>query len=323
MAGQSFQLDVTCDKYCMLPEWWHGTTPEDKCKIVVTVQKYNGYTIECVKELCEVCHVTANELQNARLCVECAEEDPKKLSHGVPTLLDHNDVLPVAVHPEIAAAKAVTSKITSNLEHFMLKPPGKTGVDLFSHLIKLREISTGKPNLTPAPYLDAAVSESNVEVLMATSMFLVGNLETKSILVKSAGGTGATMRLAKRKLDSYGMVKAYSCLANDEKQLAKMKNQNQLAASTAHIAALEKAEASKKKQKKIDDLVVMATAAKNKLVAKKNDVSKLTQQEICSLLFSCYNETIEDASILKAVLVGKLQAKIEANPGAILPNIVV
>jgi len=40
-------------------------------------------------------------------------------------------------------------------------------------------------------------------------------------------------------------------------------------------------------------------------------------------LFSCYNETIKDASILKAVFVGKLQAKIEADPGAVLSNVVV
>jgi len=200
----------------------------------------------------------------------------------------------------------------------MLKPPGKTGIDLFSHMIKMREISTGEVNLNPSSYLDAVVSKSNAKVLMATSRFLAGNLESKALLVKSAGGTGATMRLARRKLDAYAMVKAYSGMANDEKQLAGMENQNQLAASTAQIAELEKAKASKKKKKKTDDLVVIATAAKNKLLLKNNDVSKLTKQEICSLLFTCYHELVEDASILKAVLVDMLQAKISANPGAIV-----
>jgi len=273
-----------------------------------------------VKELREVCHIAMDELQNARLCVECAEEDPSHLNFGAPASMDN--VLPAATHPEVAAAKAMTSTITSSLDHFMLKPPGKTGIDLFSHMIKMREISTGHVNLHPAPYLDAAVSESNVEVLLATSKFLAGNPETKSSLVKSAGGSGATMRLAVRKLDAYGMVKAYSGLANDEKQLAKMENQNQLAASTAHIAVLEKTEAFKKKKKKTDDLVLIA-AAKCKLVTKQNDVSKLMKQEICSLLFTCYDELVEDATILKAVLVDMLQAKITADPHSVRPIIAV
>jgi len=30
MAGQTLQLSAVCNKYHMLPAWWHGTKPDVK-----------------------------------------------------------------------------------------------------------------------------------------------------------------------------------------------------------------------------------------------------------------------------------------------------
>jgi len=79
-----------------------------------------------------------------------------------------------------------------------------------------------------------------------------------------------------------------------------------------------KGQSIQKEKKKIDAFVLIAISAKDKLVQKKNDLSKLSKQEICSLSFFCYNETVKDMNILKSVLVSMLQAKIIGNPYAIL-----
>jgi len=87
-------------------------------------------------------------------------------------------------------------------------------------MIKFCEIHAHASDSKHSVYLDAAMNQGNVAILKYTSDHLIGkNIETKWSLVKDAGGTGATMKLAKCKLDDFAMVKSYSGLVNDEKLL--------------------------------------------------------------------------------------------------------
>jgi hypothetical protein len=66
-------------------------------------------------------------------------------------------------------------------------------------------------------------------------------------LMKDAGGEGATIHLAQRKLDNLGYIKAHSGLANNDRRLKRLKNEAEMAASMAEIAVVQAAEEKKKK----------------------------------------------------------------------------
>jgi hypothetical protein len=68
------------------------------------------------------------------------------------------------------------------------------------------------------------------------------------VLMQAAGGNGATMKLATRRLDNVGYIKAHSGLANGPLCLKRMNNYNTLAASMAEITWITAALEDKKKK---------------------------------------------------------------------------
>jgi len=64
-VGQTFKDEEAIDTYSLLPSWWHGIHPEEKCSVVATVEKYGGYSMQCLKELRDVNHIKMDEMQNA------------------------------------------------------------------------------------------------------------------------------------------------------------------------------------------------------------------------------------------------------------------
>jgi hypothetical protein len=72
-------------------------------------------------------------------------------------------------------------------------------------------------------------------------------------LMKDAGGDGATMKIAKRKLNMFGAIQSHSGLANNEKQLNKLKNRHILAASIAQINQLDWEEAAAKDEDEVQE----------------------------------------------------------------------
>jgi hypothetical protein len=90
----------------------------------------------------------------------------------------------------------------------------------------------------------------------------------------SAAYQGATMKIAKRKLNSLATIQSYSCMANDEMQLQVPKNKYELAASLAEIDGKDKAGQQAKKNQEIMAKCAKAPDAVAKLAAKGGDVSK-------------------------------------------------
>ena len=56
--------------------------------VVATVQKYQGYTTECCKELRDVCHIPVNYMQNLLVFIECAKDNPNQINRGAPIVED-------------------------------------------------------------------------------------------------------------------------------------------------------------------------------------------------------------------------------------------
>ena len=160
-------------------------------------------------------------------------------------------------------------------------------------------------------YLGVEISDSNRAVLAVDDKTIL----TKREIMRDAVGTGATMKLAARKLDSLGRIKAHSSMTNDESNLAKLKSHCMLAQSIAEIKAGDKAATEEKKPKELRDLLVMlAGPANSKLAAKNGDLTKITKREICAILLVYYGTSVEEGKYAKQALVDMLSAKIEAGP---------
>jgi hypothetical protein len=108
----------------------------------------------------------------------------------------------------------------------------------------------------------------------------------KSSIVSFTHGDGAKIKLAMRKLDNIGYIKYYSGVKNDHERLRGLKNKVEFFQSLATIAILEEKDAQKANATIDTELQTLAPAAKYKLVAKVNDVSKLTKKENCALLLA-------------------------------------
>ena len=110
-AGQQFKAPTSDDYYSMLPAFWHGMVPEDKKKVMATMAKYGGFTVECVRELKAESHIATKDLQNLRICVETATNFPEHLDLGAPP-----DATQAAA-PEVAAAEAAVKPVTHAWAH--------------------------------------------------------------------------------------------------------------------------------------------------------------------------------------------------------------
>ena len=105
-------------------------------------------------------------------------------------------------------------------------------------------------------------------------------------IMKSAGGVGATRKLAKRRLNAAtGDVNSLCGVVNDNPQLRAQTRQLQLAASLAEISACKSAAAKKKKEEMQATLTDKAPAALVKFMTKAGKKAcGLTTKEMNSLL---------------------------------------
>ena len=64
-VGQSFEVEaVDVDKYTLLPSWWHAMTPDEKKNAFDIIEENEGFTMECLLELREVCKIPTKDMQN-------------------------------------------------------------------------------------------------------------------------------------------------------------------------------------------------------------------------------------------------------------------
>jgi hypothetical protein len=117
--------------YALLPGWWHGTLTEQKKKIVGVIDKHEGFTPQCCKELKSQCSIPFVDQQLVRVCYEMAKQHPEHLGMGMPS----DDSVEVAEkNVDVRAAYEAAGHVTNGLQTFQLKPPSKKGQDLLDHM---------------------------------------------------------------------------------------------------------------------------------------------------------------------------------------------
>lgn len=313
-TGQTFKCETLLDKYSLLPTFWHGTTPEDKKLVVEVISGHGGFTVQCCKDLLSRCRVAFADQQSLRPCYELAMQYPHHLDLGVPP---PEQIARAQNIPELDEAYASMNHVTNGLASFQLKPDGLTGEDLFNHMLKFGardpkySPSAQKDDVVrkPSTWLDVEMTDDQVEVMRPKS---IDRMLTEAM--KDAGGQGATMKLAKRKLDMFGNVNSHCGMANDEKKLNLLRNKLQLAASIAEVYRMDKADAQAKQHAERETKKTLAPAASAKLAEKQGDVSKLTKAEIAAILYVDYADDISLTKHKKPELVKRLEDKINGNP---------
>jgi hypothetical protein len=311
-GGDTFKPPDSDDKYALLPPFWHGFLPSEKHRAIDTIDAHGGvFTVDCLNDLSVKCHVPFKDMQKLRLCYEVAKENPEHLEMTVPK------ASAPTIAPEVAAALKAKKLVTDGLATFQLKPPGLSGAELFDHMLMFKKRTTPASEIfEPTGRLGLEISDTQKEILAPTTP---QDLSCRQIM-KDAGGQGATLKLAKRKLDALGDIKAHCGLASCPERIQKLERATMLAASLSHIARLE---AATKKQKKADATVALhsvAPAALRKLKAKGGDVSKLTVSEIDALLVRYFG--VAEPKGNKPVHIKALEAAIAASPNKLrdLPN---
>ena len=179
--------------------------------------------------------------------------------------------------PEVAAALAAQLPVIHGLATFELKPPGLPGLTLFEHMVAFRARQGGDKR--PSPSLAVDMTDDQVEILAPTMQ----DLSVQAIL-KDAGGSGATKKLAKRKLNNTGAITNHCGLQNHPERIKRLLSALELTASLAEISALAKSNKDEEKRIADTELMDMAPAALLKLNSEKvsGDMSKLTKKQICA-----------------------------------------
>ena len=308
-GGKSFKMEAySSDIYPLLPDLWHAMDPTEKRTVMAIVERNEGkYTPKCLHELYFEAHVLYTDMQKLRLCVSAAKDNPDHLNRGMPAEDPGGNVA-----PEVAAALAAQLPVTHGLATFELKPPGLTGEALFEHMVAFRARHGGDKR--PPPSLAVEMTDEQVEILAPTMQ----DLSVQAIL-KDAGGSGATKKLAKRKLNNTGAITNHCGLQNHPERVKRLLSALELTASLAEISALAKSNKHDEKCIADTELMDMAPAALLKLNSEKvnGDMSKLTKKQICAISFRYFGSLVKEANP-KPVLLAGLEGLVSARPTVLL-----
>ena len=217
--------------------------PIEKKDAFDIVEFNDGFTVDCIHSLKTECSIALNELQHFRVCYENARVDRSHLDR---TGIDCTE-RPIAIIPNCnkRIEQEARDGVLKNLTTYKLKPEGVKGNALLSHMIYYRELNnegTGNSKYTmeASAHLNVEISESNTQVLENTNRLIAGeNIDAKRPILKDAYGAGAFQHIARRKLDSCGIVKKHCGFANDAERLQRFENLTMLTASVAVINAMK------------------------------------------------------------------------------------
>jgi hypothetical protein len=308
-AGESFKAEAV-DTYLLLPSFWHGMKPDERRLVVASVQKYQGYSIDCLKELQDVCSIPIKDMQHLQVCIECAKEHAEQLDRDAP---DADTIVVAKSNPDIiVAALAALKGATHGLDSFLIKPPELKGMDLFKHL-RYKSVTSPTAKEAPSNFLDVEVTDDQRGILKTTHETTL----TRREIMKDVG-EGAVKKLAARRLDNMNTIKPHSGVVNNEERLAKYVNKNEMTKSIAGIETIERAATLKKKKDSTRALIQMYGDARTKLAAKNGDVSTITKKAISAMLLAYYGMSVDESKYSKPVMIQMLSEKIQHNPESIV-----
>ena len=254
-SGMNFKREVSVTSpeyvYSLAPVWWHGTTPDEKALIMAIVDRHGGsFSVACVKALHSEAHIPLSDMQDLRACREMAIEHPTHLQMGAPT------TAPEA--PQLQE-ESLFLPVTHGLATFELKPAAlvkqakeeKDPMPLLNHMVTFNRRMNGKVGKGGRPFLVPSPLVGDIEIHPDQHSILNPSADDMTVqyIMRTAGGEGATRKMAKRKLSALGGINSLCCVVNGRKELEQQKRQLELAASLAEISAHKTAVAKKKRTK--------------------------------------------------------------------------
>ena len=245
------------------------------------------------------------DMQHIRICYEAAKKNPEHLQMTAPSLLTPESM----VAPEVATVAAAQKPVTHGLRSFQLKPEGLKGMELLNHMATFARRQSGDI-FEPVDRLDLEITDVQKKILNPTAQDL-----TCREIMRDAGGSGATQKLAKRKLDTLAVVKAHCGIANSEERIAQLTRASQLASSMSEIQRVTQAEKKTKKVQQRTALFDLAPEAVAKLKTKNIDPTKLTTKEITAILLRYFGA--DEPKGKNANFVEALQDAIDKNADAL------
>jgi hypothetical protein len=163
----SFTPEIVRDPYALLSPFWHGMQPDEKKLTVAIVKSHETtFTVACIKELVEKVHVPLTEMQNLRIAIELALEDPSHLERTKP------EATRLEQPAEVQEAQAKVVDVTSGLVSFQVFPkavdgkPLMSGMVLFDHMVRMtrRSVPLGT-DLVPSTSLDVEYTEQQQRII--------------------------------------------------------------------------------------------------------------------------------------------------------------
>jgi hypothetical protein len=210
-------------------------------------------------------------------------------------------------HSGIAMANAAVAGATSGLNSFLLKRDGLSGDSLFRHTFQRHLFDPKVRDHHPSSYLNIEFDINQIGELGPSAKDL-----TKQCIMSFAGRHGATMKLAKHKLDSLGYIKFFSGVQNDPDRTRRLTNKLERVQSLASIADAEAKESAAHKAAGKAETRLIAPAAKHKFIARGMDVTKLMKNQSFAVLAAYYGKQETDNK-KKPILAELLRAEIELN----------
>ena len=125
------------------------------------------------------------------------------------------------------------------------------------------------------------------------------------------------MRLARRKLDSWGNIKSHCVFVNSAENLKRYENITTMAAPIAEIEGMQATGRENKKREFEEEMKSNAAAALLRLADKKEAFMELTNKNICCLLFKKYDQFVINKKYNKNQLVRMTKEKTEQNRAAL------
>ena len=311
-GGESFKPEILRDPYALLSPFWHGMTPDEKqLAFSIFTAHDSTFTVACVKELNAKVHVPMTEMQNLRVAIEHARQDPSHLTCGKP------DTSVLEQPAAVQMAQETVASVTKGLMSFQVVPkddkgqPVFTRLKLFDHLCRQarRSVSEGT-DLVPSARLDVEYSQTQQRLLNPRAADYAMHE-----IAKHAHGEGAKQAMAKRKLDNLGYARGESGFANDPERMRRLTNQLNL---TASIAAISKETSDAKAASSSIEtakLIEAAPAALAKLQSKNGVLQDITMDEMKALAFKHFKGTALKGN--KAAHVKELSQLIAEQPGVL------
>ena len=174
--------------------------------------------------------------------------------------------------------------------------------------------------LKPSSYLGIDVSDVQMSVIQPSEEEL-----TQGRIMKETVGTGAKLKLVKRKLDNLEYIKSESGIQNNEKHLKRLENQMEMTASLVEINASKDEEREEKVETQKEKYRQTAHSSFEKLKKSNNDIQKTKKkEEIASIVFVGYQvfmDSRKNTAINKTALVTKLDDKEESCPIVLITEI--